>query len=193
MALFRDYPIEIAEVASMSMELMGMYGRNVFYPDPSNLKRAQNEQIQRVLDLCPRVCVIDGFQHWLYKNPEHSVAERQAKFRELLNDYQPWIDWSGYEDVQSNRWQTQMHIFDYPLYYIEYGIAQLGAIGVWKNFIENRERGLKLYKEALGLGHTKPLPKLYEAAGIPFDLSPARIKELADFVWSEREKIVAQN
>lgn len=90
--LFWEYPIEIAEVASMSMELMGMYGRNIFYPDSQDLKRAQTEQIQRVLDLCPWVCIIDSFQYRLYKKPNHTVAERHDKFRSLLSDYQPWID-----------------------------------------------------------------------------------------------------
>lgn len=190
--IFKDFPIEMAEVASMSMELMSMYEWDSFYSDPADKKRAQEQEIERVLEILPWVAIVDSFQYWLYKNPSHTVEERHAKFKELLDEYKPFIDRNEYEHVQHIRWQAQMHIYDFPLYYIEYGIAQLGAIGVWKNYIEDRQKALELYKTGLSLGSTKKLPELYEAAGVPFDFSPARIKELANFVWSEREKLLTQ-
>lgn len=115
----------MAEVASMSMELMSMYSWDVFYPNKEDFKRAQKEQIQRILDIFPWVSIIDLFQLWLYKNPDHTVEQRRNKFKEILNEFEPWTDRSGYEQFEGIRRQAQMHIFDYPLYYIEYGIAQL--------------------------------------------------------------------
>lgn len=125
----------------------------------------------------------------MYKNPQHTIAERGEKFAELMKLYHPWIDRTGYETSQQKRRQVQLHIFEVPFYYIEYGIAQLGAIGVRKNYMTNPQKAVEDYKAALSLGYTKKLPELYATAGVPFDFSPARLKELADFVWSEREKI----
>ena len=103
--IFRRYPIEIAEVASMSMELMSMYGWDVFYKDKSDFQRAKEEQVNRILDIFPWVSIIDLFQLWLYKNPDHTVEERRMKFKEILNEYEPWTDWSDYEQFKQVRWQ----------------------------------------------------------------------------------------
>lgn len=187
--LFREYSMEIAEVASMSMELVTMPFWNRFYSDKTDLLKAHKKQLDGSLDTLPRISIIDSFQYRLYKNENHTVAERDAKFAELLEAYHPRIDRTGYEDFQHKRRQAQLHIFGLPFYYIEYGIAQLGAIGVWKNYLSNPKQAIEKYLNALALGSTKKLPELYETAGIPFDFSPARIKELAEFAWSEREKI----
>ena len=190
--LLRDYPIEMAEVASMSMELMTMDHLDVFYKDPEEVKRAQISQLERTLDIFPWISIVDSFQYWLYKNPEHTTQERREKFAELMKEYQPRIDRTGHEDALQIYWQKQIHIFEIPFYYIEYGIAQLGAIGVYKNYLQDKQKGLEMYKKGLSLGSTKKLPSLYEAAGISFDLSPAKIKELAEFMWSERVKATDQ-
>ncbi len=187
---FRQYPIEIAEVASMSMEFLTMKYWNIFYNNSIDVQRAQKWQIDWSIEVLPWVSIVDMFQYWLYKNPTHTVKERDEKFSALLKEYHPWIDYSNYEKNASKRWQSQLHIFELPFYYIEYGICQLGAFGVWKNYMENPTEALKKYKTALSLWYTKKLPALYEAAGITFDFSPKKIKELIEFVWEERKKIV---
>ncbi len=149
-------------------------------------------QIEGGLDIFPWISIIDSFQYWLYKNPDHTIAQRDEKFSSLLREYMPWIDYSGYEKFAHKRRQAQLHIFEVPFYYIEYGIAQLGAIGVWKNYMADPKKALEQYIAALSLGYTRKLPMLYETAGIPFDFSPARIKELAEFVWNEREKLIKE-
>lgn len=191
LSLFTGYPMEIAEVASMSMELLTMPFRPHFYGETEDLKRAKKHQLDGSLDVLPWVSVIDSFQYRLYKNPNHTIAERDAKFSSLIDTYMPYIDYSDYETFKNKRRQAQLHIYEVPFYYIEYGIAQLGAFGVRKNYMENPEKALNDYKKALSLGYTKKLPELYAAANVPFDFSPARIKEIADFVWEQRERILA--
>jgi oligoendopeptidase F len=115
------------------------------------LKKAQIEQIEGSLATLCWVATIDSFQYWLYKNPTHTIAERDEKFKALINEYQPWIDYSGMEDIQAKRWQAQLHIFEVPFYYIEYGIAQLGAYGIWKNYKEHGSQALEQYIAALRL------------------------------------------
>lgn len=189
LSLFTSHPMEIAEVASMSMELITMPFRGHFYSDENDLRRAKKAQIEGSLDVLPWVSIIDSFQYWLYKNPGHTIAERDEKFSSLVDEYMPRIDYTDYETMQKKRRQSQLHIFEVPFYYIEYGIAQLGAFGVWQNYMADPQNALEKYKAALSLGYMKKLPDLFQTAGIPFDFSPARIKELADFVWSEKEKI----
>lgn len=187
---FRDYPMEIAEVASMSMELISMEHRGRFYKDESELKRAKREQIEDIIDILPWISIIDSFQYWIYKKPTHTIDERDAKMVELLEIYQPWVDRTDYKSFQKKRRQSQLHIFEVPFYYIEYGIAQLASIGVWKNYLTDPKQALEQYKSALSLGYTRPLPELYATAGISFDFSPTRIQELAEFVQSERAKLI---
>ena len=186
--MFTNYPMEMAEVASMSMELISMGKWGHFYND-HDLQRAKLRQLENLLDVLPRISIIDSFQYRLYKNPTHTIEERDAKFSELLETYEPWIDRSDYKHFEKKRRQPQMHIFEIPFYYIEYGIAQLASLGIRKNYMTNPQEGLEKYKAALSLGYSKKLPTLYETAGISFDFSPARIKELADFVRAEREKL----
>ena len=183
---FKEYPMEIAEVASMAMELFSMEHWDVFFKDEAQLKKAREYQLERVITIFPWIATIDKFQHWIYENPTHSIAERTAKWNEVLKEFgDDVIDYSGLEDYRSNLWQKQLHLFEVPFYYIEYGIAQLGAIGMWQQFKNNPELALANYCNALSLGGTKTLPELYKAAGLKFDFSPDQIKVLMEFVKGE--------
>ena len=187
---FKEYPMEIAEVASMTMELFSMDYWDVFFDHPEDLKRAKQQQLERVLTIFPWIATIDKFQHWLYEHPGHTEEERAQQWRSLLNDYTSvTLDVTGLEEYRKYSWQRQLHLYEVPFYYIEYGIAQLGAIGLWKQFKENREVAINNYIQALKLGGTKTLPELYEAAGLKFTFSPDYISELMLFVQQEMKKI----
>ncbi|CAN5307812.1 M3 family oligoendopeptidase [soil metagenome] len=189
---FKEYPMEIAEVASMAMELFSMDHWEVFFTDKEELKRAKEHQLERTISIFPWIAIIDKFQHWVYENPNHSIEERTAKWMEILNEFQDHIiDYSGLEKYRESAWQRQLHLFEVPFYYIEYGIAQLGAIGMWMQYKQDPERALDNYMNALSLGGTKTLPQLYEAAGLQFDFSPENIKVLMDFVSEEMEKVIS--
>jgi oligoendopeptidase F len=187
---FKEYPMEIAEVASMAMELFSMDHWETFFSSEEELKRAKEHQLERVITIFPWIAIIDKFQHWIYEHPVHTATERTAQWVDILAEYKDdVIDYSGLEAYRSNAWQRQLHLFEVPFYYIEYGIAQLGAIGMWMQYKQNKEQALDNYCNALSLGGTKTLPQLYETAGLAFDFSPERIKVLMDFVNGELEKI----
>ncbi len=180
---FKEYPMEIAEVASMSMELFSMDHWETFFDTTEDLTRAKEHQLERVITIFPWIAIIDKFQHWIYENPTHTNDERTAKWNEILQEFQDdVIDYSGLENYRSNAWQRQLHLFEVPFYYIEYGIAQLGAIGMWMQYKENPQQALDNYCSALALGGTKTLPQLFAAAGLQFDFSPQKIKVLMEFV-----------
>ena len=183
---FKEYPMEIAEVASMSMELFSMDEWDTFFDNAADLSRAKEHQLERVITIFPWIAIIDKFQHWVYEYPVHTHEERTAKWIEILNEFQDdVIDYSGLENYRSNAWQRQLHLFEVPFYYIEYGIAQLGAIGMWMQFKENKQLAMDNYCKALALGGTKTLPRLFETAGLEFDFSPEKIKVLMAFVEKE--------
>jgi oligoendopeptidase F len=187
---FKEYPMEIAEVASMAMELFSMDYWDVFFDNEEDLQRAKQHQLERVITIFPWIATIDKFQHWLYENPAHTLEQRSEIWRSILNDYTSIaMDVSGLEDYRKYSWQRQLHLYEVPFYYIEYGIAQLGAIGLWKQFKEDKEKAVNNYMAALQLGGTKTLPQLYEAAGLKFSFSPDYISELMLFVHGEMEKI----
>ena len=187
---FKEYPMEIAEVASMAMELFSMEHWEVFFDNKEDLQRAKEHQLERTITIFPWIAIIDKFQHWVYENPNHSVDVRNNKWMEILKKFSDnVIDYSGLEKYRKNAWQQQLHLFEVPFYYIEYGIAQLGAIGIWMQFKKNKQQAIDNYMNALSLGGTKTLPQLYEAAGLKFDFSPENIKILMDFVAEEMEKI----
>lgn len=186
LSAFKEYPTEMAEVASMSMELFSMDYWDTFFDDANDLKRARAHQLERVITIMPWIATIDKFQHWVYENPRHTREERTKRWMEILEEFSSSeIGFSGLEAYRESAWQRQLHLFEVPLYYIEYGIAQLGAIGMWKQFKENKEKALDNYMNALSLGGIKPLPDLYASAGIAFNFSPVYIKELMDFVHAE--------
>ena len=187
---FKSLPSEVAELASMSMELLTMNLWNEFYANDDDFKRAKKEQLESILKIMPWIAQIDEFQHWVYENPKHSVAERHAQWKLISKEYGTGLtDWTGYEEVQETAWQRQMHLFEVPFYYIEYAIAQLGALGVWKNSMTDFLKAIEDYKNALRLGYTKTIPEIYATAGIKFDFTEEYLKELADFVKNELEKL----
>lgn len=187
---FKEYPMEIAEVASMSMELFSMDYWDVFFKDPNDLKRAKEHQLERVITIFPWIATIDKFQHWIYENPNHTEEERAAKWNEIFFEFSEGvIDYSGLENYISYGWQKQLHLYEVPFYYIEYGIAQLGAIGLWMQYKRDPQQAVDNYVNALSLGATKTLPELYKAAGLEFDFSANNIKKLMDFVNDQMEKL----
>ena len=187
---FKHCPSEVAELASMSMELISMDQWSVYFDKEEDLLRAKKEQLIDVLKTLPWVAVIDQFQHWIYTNPDHNAADREEAFKQIYQRFGAgFANWEGYEKQFGNVWQKQLHLFEVPFYYIEYAIAQLGAIAVWKNYKENPQKGLQQYLDALALGYTKPMNEIYETAGIKFDFSAAYINELAGFVKEELEKL----
>lgn len=180
---FKEYPMEIAELASMSMELFSMDHWDVFFPDETELRRARLEELERVISVLPWIATIDKFQQWIYTHPGHSRPERTENWLKILNEFSgDTIDWSGFETYRAHLWQKQLHLFEVPFYYIEYGIAQLGAIAMWRQFRTNMVQALANYRKALSLGYTATLKELYEAAGIRFDFSAGYVKELGNFV-----------
>ncbi len=187
---FKEYPMEIAEVASMSMELFSMEHWETFFDSAEDLKRAKEHQLERVITIFPWIAVIDKFQHWVYENPTHTNEERTATWTSIINEFKDdVIDYTGLDEYRSNAWQRQLHLFEVPFYYIEYGIAQLGAIGMWMQFKQNKEHAMDNYCNALSLGGTQTLPELYKTAGLEFDFSPEKIKVLMEFVEGELVKV----
>jgi oligoendopeptidase F len=187
---FKHTPSEVAELASMSMELITMDFWDEFFDNDADLRRAKIQHLESIIETLPWVATVDKFQHWMYENPEHTAEERTNAWVEIYNQFTDKVmDWSGLETLQKYLWQRQLHIYEVPFYYIEYGIAQLGAIGVWKNYRENPEKGLKGYLDALKLGYTAPITEIYQAANIPFDFSKNYIAELMQFVQSELERL----
>ncbi len=189
---FKNLPSEVAELASMSMELLSMEHWERFFPVAEDLKRAKTEQLETVLKILPWIATIDEFQHWVYENPTHSVDERQQKWEAITKDYGTgMVDWTGFEDYKTRSWQRQLHLFEVPFYYIEYGIAQLGALAVWKNSKTDLPKAIQQYKDALALGYTRQIPEIYTTAGIQFNFSDTYVKEVAEFVRKELEGLEA--
>lgn len=187
---FKNLPSEVAELASMSMELISMDYWDRFFESEADLKRAKREQLENVLEALPWIALVDKFQHWVYENPGHSVEERTQKWLELHKTFgSSIVDWSGEESVRSNIWQKQLHLFEVPFYYIEYGFAQLGAIAVWRNFKSNPELAIDQFTNALSLGYTRPIGEIYRTAGIAFDFSPEYVVELANFISQELDAL----
>ncbi len=187
---FQSTPSEVAELASMSMELISMDYWDVFFTDKSELKRAKKEQLIGVISTLPWVATIDKFQHWIYENPKHTNEERYAAWKKITDGLGSQItNWEGFEEIKLNNWQRQLHLYEVPFYYIEYGMAQLGAIAIWKNYKEDKKKGLQQYKAALKLGYTQSIPEIYETAGIQFDFSVDYVKSLMQFVKQELQNL----
>ncbi len=187
---FKHLPSEVAELASMSMELISMDHWDKFFDNSEDLIRAKKDQLKDVLKTLPWVAVVDQFQHWIYTNPTHTSEERAEAWTKIFEPFgNNFADWSEHLHALENLWQKQLHIFEVPFYYIEYGIAQLGAIAVWKNYKNDPEKGLSNYLDALKLGYTKTIKEIYETAGIEFNFTAAYVKELADFVQKELDKL----
>ncbi|ADI00024.1 M3 family oligoendopeptidase [Salisediminibacterium selenitireducens] len=190
LAVYKDTPMESSELASMTMELFTMDQWDKFYDDPEDLRRARKEHLEGIIQFLPMGVAVDQFQHWMYENPTHTAEERNQKFRELQIAFNgEVVDWSGYESYAESSWLRILHIFEVPFYFIEYVIAQLGALQMFKQYRENPEAALENYKKALAMGAKGSLFEVYEAAGISFDFSASKIEELMTFLQEELQKV----
>ncbi len=185
---FKDYPMEVAELASMSMELFTVGHLNHFYPDDRDFKKAKREQLEGTLNFLPWCMTVDAFQHWIYTTP-HTFKERREHFKSLMERFNGGVDWSGLEDIEEILWMQQLHIFEAPFYYIEYGMSQLGALAMYRNFKNNSRDAVQKYEHFLSLGYTMSVSELYNAAGIQFNFSADYISGLVDFVKNELEPL----
>ena len=186
---YRSAPIEFCEVASMSMELLGNEFLDPFY-SVADANRARRVHLEGIVGILGWIATVDAFQHWLYTHPGHTRAERATAWNELMDRFAGDVDWRGHEVARANLWHRQLHIFLYPFYYIEYGIAQLGALQVWANSKRDPVRALRDYKTALALGGSRPLPELFAAAGCPFEFSATTIRPLVKLMREELAKLV---
>ncbi len=183
-------PMEFCEVASMSMELLACDDYGIFYDTQEEAARAKRKQLEGIIRFFPWMATIDGFQHWLYTNPGHSESQRAEAWLNIWNRFRSKeVDYTGFEDITRTFWHRQLHLFGYPFYYVEYGIAQLGALQVWRNSLQNKADAVAKYRQALSLGGTRPLPDLFEAAGAKFDFSPKTIEPLVELCQSELAKL----
>ncbi len=187
---FKHFTSEVAELASMSMELLTMEHWDVFFDHEEDQKRAKKQHLEKIISTLAWVATIDKFQHWVYAHPEHTLTQRQVAWNKIFDQFSDDVtDWSGQEHYKDFLWQKQLHIFEVPFYYIEYGIAQLGAVAVWKRYQENPVQGLQDYLDALKLGYTRTVPQVYQKAGISFEFSRTYIRELMQFLRTHIEDL----
>jgi oligoendopeptidase F len=205
---YRSAPIEFCEVASMSMELLGNEFIEEFYPPNEvgparcadrtpqrgiptspDANRARRVHLEGIIGVFPWVATVDAFQDWIYTHPNHTRDERRTAWLKLMDRFGGDVDWSGFENARAHLWHRQLHIFIHPFYYIEYGIAQLGALQVWANSKRDRVKALNDYKKALALGGSLPLPKLFQVAGCKFEFSEKTIRPLTKLLREELEKL----
>ncbi|MBL9173074.1 MAG: M3 family oligoendopeptidase [Verrucomicrobiales bacterium] len=185
---YRGAPIEFCEVASMAMELLGAPHLDVFYAE-ADAKRARRVHLEGIVGVFPWIATVDAFQHWVYTHPGHTRAERSAAWLALMDRFGGDVDWSGFESARAHLWHKQLHIFLYPFYYVEYGIAQLGALQVWANSMRDPARALADYKAGLALGGARPLPELFQRAGCRFDFTRETLRPLTALVREELAKL----
>jgi oligoendopeptidase F len=185
---YRGAPIEFCEVASMSMELLGNEFLEEFYTAPE-ANRARRTHLEGIITIFPWIATVDAFQHWLYTHPVHTRAERETAWVDLMGRFGGQVDWRGYETVRGKLWHRQLHIFIHAFYYIEYGIAQLGALQVWGNSRRDKAHALRQYKKALQLGGSRPLPELFAAAGCNFDFSRPTMAPLMRLVREQLDRL----
>jgi len=185
---YRGAPIEFCEVASMAMELLGNEFLEEFYP-VAEANRARKTHLEGIIGFFPWMAVVDAFQHWIHTHPGHTRAERKAAYLQLMDRFGGDVDFSGYEEVRAHSWHRQLHIFLHPFYYVEYGIAQLGALQVWANSKANKAKALNDYKKSLVLGGSRPLPELFSAAGCKLQFDAATIKPLIQLASTELKKL----
>ena len=172
----RDVGMEFAEVASMAMELLSApYLTKDFggFYEVEDANRARIEHLEKSIMFLPYMAVVDAFQHWAYTNPEEAMdsANCDKEWSNLWKRFQTFedLDSSEFEDIIATGWHNKLHIYHVPFYYVEYGIARLGAIQVWGNALKNQENAVKLYRKALSMGGNATLPELFEAAGAKFE------------------------
>jgi oligoendopeptidase F len=172
----------------MSMELLGNQFLEEFYSQP-DVVRARRTHLEGVLGILPWIATVDAFQHWIYTYRGHTRADRSSAWLELMDRFGGEVDWSGHESARTHLWHRQLHIFIHAFYYIEYGIAQLGALQVWANSMRDQAGALKSYKDALGLGGSRPLPELFAAAGCRFEFDRQTMAPIVGLVRDELKKL----
>jgi len=186
----RHAPLEFCEVASMSMELLAGDHLGLYYADAAEAARARRVHLEGIIRFMPWMATIDGFQHWLYSHQGHTPVDRTAAWLDIFSRYSSGvIDWSGLEPFRASRWHAQLHLFHVPFYYIEYGIAQLGALQVWLNYRRDPKAALEQLLEAFALGGTRPLPELFSTAGIRFAFDDATLGPLIEAVREELARL----
>lgn len=177
---YRSSPLEFAEVASMSMELLGRpYFHYVYKPE--EITRVKREQLIKIVEFFPFMSMIDSFQHWVYTTEDNGREARGKKWQELNRKFQPYLDMSGLDEIEKTRWQYP-HVYTSPFYYIEYGIAQLGALQVWRNSLQNEKEAVEYYLKALSLGGSAPLPELFQSGNISFVMDKKSLQDLVDLI-----------
>jgi oligoendopeptidase F len=181
---YRNAPTEFAEVASMSMELLTLPYHGEFYSE-EDCRRALRERLEKFPTVMTWIATIDAFQHWIYTNPGHTRAQRTEAWRALVRRFGNDLSWEGCDDARDAAWQRQLHLFGMPFYYIEYGIAETGAIQMWIQSRRDQRRALENYRRGLALGGSRPLPELFATAGLRLDLSANLMGELAREVDAE--------
>ncbi len=189
-------PMEFNEVASMAMELLTApyitKDKNGFFTEEEAAGWFVGH-LEKIILFWPYMAVVDAFQHWAYLHIDEAVdaAKCDAKWQELWQIYLPQIDFSGFEDVLVTGWHRKQHIFRAPFYYIEYGLAQLGALQIWRTAMQNQAQAVQDYRRALALGGTKPLPALYQTANVQFAFDHSMVGQMIDLLETEIEKRLA--
>lgn len=185
----RSYGSEMAEVASMSMELLAapyLSEANGGFYNEADYVRARVEHLDGILEIFAWVATVDSFQHWLYTDPAASDRDaRDAQWLKTWQRFNPGVNWDDLETERTARWYKQLHIFLYPFYYIEYAIAQLGALQVWRNSIADQSKATADYRAALALGGSAPLPDLFARAGARLIFDAPGMQELVDLIEAE--------
>lgn len=181
---YLDCPSEVAELASMGMELISLPHWGEFYSQ-NILKTVKEEKLMDEIKFLPWGVVVDAFQHWIYTNPNHTTGEREKYLSDLLNRFKIDGDWNGLEREKAVRWLLQLHFFHYPFYYIEYVIAQLGSIALYRNYLNNPKKTINQYEKFLKTVYTKPVSEVYRTAGISFDFSAEYVTDLMEFLRGE--------
>lgn len=180
---YRNYPIEFAEVASMGMECLALPHLEEFYGGESD--RARRRFFSEIINFLPYMARVDALQHYVYTHVEEGLEAWNERWQQLTQRFSPFVDWSGLERFDQRSWQRKLHFYEVPLYYVEYGIAQLGALQVWIHSRRDYGQAVALYRNALALGGSRPLPELFEASGLRFDFTERTLRPLADAVMEE--------
>jgi oligoendopeptidase F len=188
LAAYRESPLEFCEVASMTMELFGAGNLDPFYGQ-TDADRSNRKLLEGIVLILPWIATVDAFQHWIYTHPGHGRDERNAAWSGLIKRFGGIVDWSGLEEARDHTWHRQLHIFLYPFYYIEYGIAQLGALQIWRRGLTDRAGAVADYRRALALGGSRPLPDLFQAAGARFGFDAELIAPLMTSIGDELSRL----
>jgi oligoendopeptidase F len=181
---YRDSPIEFAETASMTMELMGLERLAEVYGE-EEAARSKRRHLEGLLRIFPWIATIDAFQQWVYQNPDHDHEARRQHWLQIMDRFETGIDYTGYEDARAHRWTAQTHLFNHPFYYIEYGIAQIAALQIWQAYRRDPAAAVAAYRRGLSLGGSRPLPELFAAAGVKFDVSEEMLGRLVEDIGQQ--------